>query len=500
MENVMELKIHGKAKKPAGLKWLTSLFLLFLVTAVTLLPACGGSQSSNTARGTGKNERIVACFTSESSNAFLDATPTIIDDFIYIGTSTKITYEGDHSAVLAGLPEGFFYKMDLDFNIIWKYSLGKAHCGGGAALDSKGNIYFLSSEHAVDTTGTTKGYLAKMYLNSLTPDGQFRWQYQVSAENQEWLHSPATPAIGADDTIYIGNSRFFAFSPDGTLKWRYPDNDTIIMNYRGSPIIDNQGYIYFVSPEPDNNIWGTEIIRAYKFTASGDIIWSSVMDNELEPPEGGYDYPPRKERWILSTPAFSAGYKSLYVAVGVTINKVDLATGEIIWSLVPEGATGSFKASPAVDAEDNIYLGTKSNKESTMFAIKADGSGLIWKKLIGADLYSSPLLGDDGVLYFGSEGTENGHFHAVDMKTGTAVWDTGYDKNPMPDIGLGSPALYKSFIYLGVYSVTDDQGQRLPELQALHKIKVGAKDYLPGSPWPRFHGSNSSNGRGMEQP
>ncbi len=474
-------------------------FWLALLVSGAMLASCSRGNDQGSGKKDDKdtaalNGRIVATFTPESKNAFQYNPPTIVGDFIYIGTSTKIDLGAKPEEVLTALPASFFYKMDLNLKTAWKYPLGQAMAGGGASLDSQGNIYFTTLDFSVNPVSDSpgkNGFLTVVSLCSLTPEGQLRWKKQISVPGEGWLHAMLNCAVGADDTIYIGDSKLFAFNPDGSVKWQYPQDNRIISGMRSSPIIDGNGNVYFVSPEPVDGSFETDAIRAYKFSPGGDLAWSVLLGNNILDPEGGGQGGGGKERWLLSTPAFSSGETSIYAAVGNTINRVDTATGQILWSFKPEGATGSFKASPAVDALDNIYLGTKSNTESTLYAISAWGT-VIWKRMIGADMYPSPLLGDDGRLYFGSEGLPDNstHFHAVDMATGATVWDTGAGKSPMPDISFSSPALYKGFIYVGSFQVRPQE-----QSEALFKIKVDAQKYLAGAAWPRFHGGNANNGR-----
>ena len=480
------------------------LAIILLVTSSLLLLSCGqttrtGSNKIDTASAQAKeNQRIVAYFTPDSKNACQYNTPTIVGGSIYIGTSTKIQIEKDPASVIAALPESYFFKLDLDLKVLWQCDLGKSFVGGGASLDSSGSIYFTTLDFTPDTAGVnpgSKGYLTTVSLCSLTFDGKLRWKKQISAPNEGWIHAMLGCAIGTDDSIYVGDSKLFAFNQDGTVKWQYPQDEKIISCMRSSPIIDKAGNIYFISPEPVSGGYETDVIRAYKFSQAGGgtPVWSVQLGNNILDPEGGQTagggY---KERWTVSTPAFTVGEKYLYAAVGNTINKVDIATGQVVWAVKPDGATGSFKASPAVDAQDNLYIGTKSNNEGTLYAIKADGS-IIWKRVIGCDLYPSPLLGDDGKIYFGSETSPAGqHFHAADIATGAPVWDTGAGSNPLGDVSYCSPMLYQGYIYVGSFSVLAS-GEPHPE--ALVKIKIEAQGYLLGAAWPCFHGSNNNNGR-----
>jgi len=390
--------------------------------------------------------------------------------------------------------------MDLDLKVVWKYSLGKTQVGGGATLDSKGNIYFVTIDFSVDPApqdpndNGSKSLLTELNLYSLTNDGIFRWKRQISYNGEKWHHGMINCAISTEDTVYVGNSKLFAFDTVGNIKWQYPDNDTRIIGFSSSPIIDSADNVYFVSPEgvEENNEYGTDVIRAYKFSpiSDGTPMWSTLLGNEIRENEGGNPNGGggQKENGMLSSPAFGIGEKSLYAAVGNTINKVDTESGKLIWSFKPEGATGSFKSSPAVDSDDNIYLGTKSNIESNFYAIKSDGT-LLWKRLIGADVYDSPLLGDDNKVYFGSETLPDGKFFALDMNTGETKWSIGPNNN-IADFSFDSPLLYKGYIYIGVYSVTDSGNDH----DALLKIKVDAYGYLPNAAWPRFHGGNDNSG------
>ncbi len=433
------------------------------------------------------NERVVATFTPESRTCFQYNPPTIMDDFIYIGTSTKIIDSSDHEEYLASLPDNYFYKMDLDLNVVWEYPLQKTMVYGGSTLDSNDNIYFVTITFYPSyepNPGETMNYLTKMELYSLTNNGTFRWKEQISYEGEKWRHAMLNCAIGTDDTIYVGDSKLFAFYTNGSIKWQYPDNNYIITNMRTSPIIDSEGNIYFISPEPRESMDWTTTIGAYKFTpdSNGAPVWSTILDNN--PIEKTDEY---GASIIYSTPSFLKDQKSFYAAVGNTINHVDTETGNIIWSTIPEDITGEFKASAAVDENNTLYIGTKANEKSILYAIKSDGT-LLWMKEMNADLYPSPLIGDDGNIYIGSETTDIGKFYSIDKENGELQWVIG---RTFPDSSFGSPALKNGYVYLGGNEVRSDS----PLEKAFYKIKVDANNYPPDAAWPRYHGSNENTGR-----
>jgi outer membrane protein assembly factor BamB len=441
------------------------------------------------------DSRIVALFLPDSKNTFGYNSPTIDHDFLYIGTSYGIDAGKIDPDYLKTWPMNYFYKFDLDLKPVWSYELDPTTMvDGGASLDSQGNIYFVTETFSIPTPDELNKPDVKVTfktahdLVSLTNDGKFRWSKPISAADEMLIHGMINCAISKDDTIYVGDAKLFAFDTDGNVKWQYPDGSASFVAARTSPIIDQTGSVYFESPEPNAQGSETDQIYLYKFDpASGSKpVWKTLLANNILDPEGGYTVGGgTKERWVLSTPSFSKDQTGVIAVIGNTINRVDAAKGTVVWSIKPDGATGSIKASPAVDENDVVYVGTKSNKESIFYAIKPDGSGILWKIPVGADLYASPFLGDDGKVYFGSENLQIGELHAADTKTGDMLWNLGGPD--MPDLSFGSPILYKGYVYFGVESIKSIPG-------TLFKVKVDASGYLPGAAWPRFHGGNNNDG------
>lgn len=449
------------------------------------------------------NERVVKTFLPESGTAFKYASPMHYNEHIYIGTSEKT---GHNNAPVSKMNDNFFYKLDLDLNVVWQYPLQKKMVAGGALMDSNHNLYFVT-ELLDDKSNVDKKekIFVKVYLTSLTEDGKFRWEKQISEEAEPWDHGSLTPAISTDDVIYIGQNRFYAFDTEGNYLAQFPSqNDQKIVNYSGSPVIDNIGNVYFTSPEPvktasTNNVGEqeTDIIRAYKFTPKlNSLIWSTVMGNEVLDNEGGNrdGGGGHKARGIESPPALGVGGMSLFGLVGCTISKIDTETGKLLWSLKPDGATGHFNASPAIDNENNLYVGTKSNIESRFFAISSDGKQL-WRTDIGSDLYNSPILTGDGMIYVGSETNPEGKFHALERTTGEKKWAIFKDnERKVPDFSHDAMLLYKGYVYVGVHSTDkDDTGGVLNP--TFYKIKADAYGYLLNAAWPRIHGGNDNTGR-----
>ncbi|MFA5041593.1 MAG: PQQ-binding-like beta-propeller repeat protein [Bdellovibrionales bacterium] len=485
--------------------WWIGLIAVIIIAAIVVVPSIVKDLKEETQENYNDlskikyDPRVVATFKTPTGAAFKYSSPTIVDGYLYAGTAQKVSYEGDHKAALAAMPDNFFYKFDLDLKPIWSYPLKRRMVIGSSALDSKGNIYFVAEALIAPDNPQDKDsfFLTTLHLVSLTNDGVLRWEQPISEVDAPNDHTMIGVAIGADDSIYVAHDKFYAFDATGTEKWRYPTDDRTIKRESGSPIIDRDGNVYFVAPEPNNEEGykgETEKIRAYKFRPTGgDPIWSTLLGNEIMDNEGGSTgggYPTRSAE---ATPAFGLNQATLIAVAGATISKLDTATGELLWSTKPKGATGHFAASPVIDDRDNIYIGTKSNYEATLFSLDTSGS-IRWTRLIGADLYDTPMLGDDGAVYVGSESTANGKFWAVDIETGSIRWSIGKDKEgaKISDFSMASGLIYNGHVYIGIHEAQNN-GQIL---DGLFKIRVDAQNYFSGAAWPRFHGSNENTGRG----
>ncbi|MEO8452180.1 MAG: PQQ-binding-like beta-propeller repeat protein [Gemmatimonadota bacterium] len=363
--------------------------------------------------------------------------PTLVGDHIYIGTSRGVNYP-----VYAG---NAFYKLTLALVKVWEHPLGSKEVRGGATLDSQGNIYFVVEEGR--TPGNTSN--ASLSLYSIDSNGAFRWSKPVLTHDP--MVGMENPAIAVDNTIYVGGRELYAFAVDGQLKWSHLVGGFII----NAPIIDPAGNIYLQA-----------VGSIVSVTPTGTRRWTFATSGEY-----------------LSSPAFSADYSSVFVAVHDKVYRLRSSTGEKLWEFTPPGMTGEFRATPAVDAGDNVYLGTKADTQSVFYAIKADGSGLLWQNPVGGDLYSSPALGDDGTLYVGSESARQ--LHALDLRNGAEKWSTPL----LGDATWSSPVIAPGgTLYIASIDVQGKGG-------ALYAFRTDAGGLMPNAGSPRFHEGNASTGR-----
>lgn len=405
------------------------------------------------------DERLLAKFYPANSGFYYNS-PTLANGSILIGTSSGSNYEVKS--------QNAFYKLGLSLEKMWEYPLGFCEVRGAATIDSEGNIYFVVEE------GRRPGdhRQSKLYLYSLTEDGNLRWSKMFSPERgyNDINQGMVNPAISVDDIIYVGGEELFAFTSDGKLAWSYGES----LNILNAPTIDPEGNIYFtthsVSPSPS---------RIVSLSRNGNERWVVNTTGEA-----------------LSSTAFSADFSHLYGAAGTTLHCIEANTGGVIWAYSPEDIPGPFRATPAIDEEGNAFLGTKANELSVFYAIRADGTGLLWKRLIGADLYSSPLLTNGGTICLGSEATRDGQqrLHALDMVTGDVKWTAGYPDNRADTTWSSAVLSEQGILYIGCMDYMDSQDGAYYS-GGVFAFQTDSTGLLPSAGSSRFHGGNASTGR-----
>ncbi len=182
---------------------------------------------------------------------------------------------------------------------------------------------------------------------------------------------------------------------------------------------------------------------------------------------------------------------NIVIALAGVVRKMNATTGIVIWSYAIEDGPDQpeFKAAPVIDNEDNIYIGTKMNELSRFYALKADGSEILWRSdYIQADIYPSAAIGNDGNIYVASEGLPGGfgtNLHALDIETGAIVWtiDIG-------SINASSPVIGPEGLYIGSLGAP---GEALKS--GFYLVDIEADGYQVNAPWPCYRGAHTNSGR-----
>jgi len=316
----------------------------------------------------------------------------------------------------------------------------------------------------VDSTRTEADQNAPVKIYSLDNNGNFRWSKDIG--NFDLSGGMRSIAIAEDNTIYASGDIFYAFDMNGNIKWTY--DNSLAGGSNTAPIIDPDGNIYYAA----NN-------------------WVFSLDKD------------GKERWkcksgdignSLSSLAFTTDFLHVIIAEWKTIYCRETSTGNLTWEYTFD-MNANFRATPAVDDNNVIYIGShgdgEDNDESTLYALKADGSGIIWENNLGSDLYSSPTLGNDRYLYVGSEGhgnTDDVHnrLHAFDMADGKLLWSAQLEM----DVLWGSPVLSDDgTLYVGTMHIEGSFSS------GVYAFRTDATGLLPNCGSPTFQGSNAHTGR-----
>jgi len=229
-----------------------------------------------------------------------------------------------------------------------------------------------------------------------------KWWYKTDG------YVEGSPVIDNDGVIYFGswNNYLYAVYPDGTMKWKFYIDGTV----ETSPAIADDGTIYV------GTYWGFEGNHFFAINPDGT------------------------EKWRYDT---SDMYTSPAIAKDGTIYVNDVnfllafnPDGTIKWTYPTEHVALS---SPAVDKNGIIYFGSNDNN---VYALYPNGT-LKWKFDTGSWVHGCPTIADDGTIYIDSD---DFYLYALDPDDGSMIW-----KCYVGSV-WGCPALDKDGnIYLGTW-------------------------------------------------
>ncbi|MCL4479862.1 MAG: PQQ-binding-like beta-propeller repeat protein [Deltaproteobacteria bacterium] len=342
-----------------------------------------------------------------------------------------------------------------------------------------------------DGNGIAISTTTPIQVNSISPWPMFHGNIQLTGQSPintssitntiTWTTSTITPGatvqhvgspvIGADGTIYIGNSEqisgttdigyLYALSPTyGTVEWIYPTGP---MRY--PPVVGADGTIYAGALWPYTSGAGSTAC-IYALYPTGGLKWSytSSSANIIYPPTIGAD-------------------GTIYVAIssknnGSYLYALNPTDGSVKWSTpIGSGVVGNLQTPLAIGPDGTIYtLGTStpvgsSSPYSCLYALNPTDGSVKWVfyGTGGLKYGPEPAIGTDGTIYLANYQS----LYAINPN-GSSKW-TFTSSVPIVPI-LTTPVIdsKKGMIIIG----------RSTELQALSITNGALKWTYPPYPYP----------------
>jgi outer membrane protein assembly factor BamB len=384
-----------------------------------------------------------------------------------------------------------------DVRVLWRYHADYAGYYCSPAVGDDGTIYFTTGMFVLST-----GYLPGT-LHALDPGGTLKWSYYLGK-------SFFSPAVGENGWIYVMDQDYkvYAFTAEGSVVWTYDDFDYFFVKRdmgQRTPAIGADGTVYVgadglyaLDPETGERQWhfarhpgGLECI-ASPVIGEDNTIYVAIGEDTLYAvnPDGtrswafGFD---NEDELSFATPAIDAD-GTIYIPTErygrFKIYAID-AGGSLRWKYEEDRVV---RASPAIAEDGTIYIATKAGGDdlcSRVIALSPAGAK-VWEATIQTvhqtrdDVYSSPAVGADGLIYFGAE---NEMMYAFNPD-GTLNW-----VHKLTAINWSGPAIVADGT--AYIAGIDFGGFYTGALCAV----VTSSQGLAASPWPKFRHDNRNTGR-----
>jgi outer membrane protein assembly factor BamB len=246
----------------------------------------------------------------------------------------------------------------------------------------------------IDTAGNVYVGSADKTFYALTPDGQTRWTFKLPDVGDSLIDSAATLTPEGFVVVPGGDGALHALDKDtGALVWEFK-------SYHGNQqagIVVNS-FEGNVTLGPDGNLYaGCDDGYLYCVDRTGNEVWH-FQTNMM----------------VWSAPAFEPGGSWLaFGSLDKHLYVLDRATGK---QLASYQAGAEIESSPAIDDAGRIYVGC-SDGVVRCLELKGSNLSVVWSFATGGDVYSSPALAGDRVVF----GSHDGNVYCVST-AGKLLW------------------------------------------------------------------------------
>jgi outer membrane protein assembly factor BamB len=182
----------------------------------------------------------VRLFPLDATTEYLTAPVIGPDGTLYAGSESGLTALSPFGRVKWTYPGAVLPTLGSDGTIY-------AYAGPNlVALDPAGTVKWSTrlpddpfTPLAVGPDGSFYYGSVDRHLTALTPTGDLKWRFFTGDQ----MHSP--PSIAADGSVYAGGNELYALSPDGSLRWSYSSAG---MSFSGAtPALGADGTLYLSS-------------------------------------------------------------------------------------------------------------------------------------------------------------------------------------------------------------------------------------------------------------
>jgi len=191
--------------------------------------------------------------------------------------------------------------------------------------------------------------------------------------------------------------------------------------------------------------------------------------------------------WITSAPALSEDGTIYVTSWDKYIYALNSTNGKLIWRL--NSLDGIIYSSPVIGSDGTVYFGTlRNSNKGDIIAVNPNGT-IKWHYETGNRIYSHPAIGDDGTIYIGSD---DRYLYAMNTN-GTLKWrfKTGHHIKAPPSIADDGTIYIPSYDdYLYAIYTNGTLRWKCPDVGAATNPAIGEDGTIYLSHYNTFHAIN----------